>query len=376
MNYQLQPTQLSTADVGMGFGWQPNAYNKYIGNSQFTLDALSAGIQCMSSGVNDRIEWDNLRCDSLISADTVYSYAEEISFKPLEQISPNYSTLVDTMDPTSLWPASMDKPGTPHQQAQMQAPVQSSSTLRTHRNSSGSGPMTIAQRRNMAGAPRSSSTSSSTPSSVIVYARSTPIQASTPTSMDSVSAISAAPVESEKTRRARYAANQRHSKTQQAREDCQQSESSGVANTGAAERKQCHRKKNNVAAAKCRSRRRKQVQTIQEKEAQLGEKNVQLKTMFQELRGELNGLRSMALDHQQCNCLVAQYNHSQAKRVVREYSSSCLGHECEGLRHLPEQRGFQVQWLPAVAQRYLGNAMHDFAEHEVHDFLNESFWKS
>jgi hypothetical protein len=56
MNYQLQPTQLSTADVGMGFGWQPNAYNKYIGNSQFTLDALNAGSQCMSSGVHDSIE--------------------------------------------------------------------------------------------------------------------------------------------------------------------------------------------------------------------------------------------------------------------------------------------------------------------------------
>jgi hypothetical protein len=247
------------------------------------------------------------------------------------------------MDPTRLWLASMDKPGTPNQQSQMQEPVQSCSTLRIHRNSSGSGPMTIAQRRNIAGAPRSSSTSSSTPSSVIVYAQSTPIQASTPTSMDSVSAISAAPVESEKTRRARYAANQQHSKVQQAREDCQQSESAGVANTGAAERKRRHRKKNKVAAAKCRSRQRKQIQTIQEKEARLGEKNVQLKNMFQELREELNRLRSIALDHQQCNCLVAQYNHSRAKRVAREYRSSCMGHECEGLRHLPEQRGFQAQ---------------------------------
>jgi hypothetical protein len=247
------------------------------------------------------------------------------------------------MDPTSLWPASMDKPGTPHQQAQMQAPVQPCSTLRMHRISPSSSPMTIAQRRNVAGALRSSSTSSSTPSSVIGYERPLSAQASTPTSMNSDSAISAAHVESEKTRRARYAANQRHSKARQAREDSQQSESAGVPNTGAAERKQRHREKNKVAAAKCRSRQRKQVRTIQGKEARLGEKNEQLKTMIQGLRGELYRLRSMALDHQQCNCSVAQYNHSQAKRIVKEYRSSCLGHGSGGLCHLPEQRGFQAQ---------------------------------
>jgi hypothetical protein len=260
-----------------------------------------------------------------MSANTVYSYAEEISFKTLEQSSPNYGTLVDTMDPTSLWPASMDKLGTPHQQAQMQALVQPCSTLRMYRISPSSSPMTIAQRRNVAGALRSSSTSSSTPSSVIGYERPLSAQASTPTSMNGDLTLSAAPVESEKTCRARYAANQRHSKAQQARGDCQQSESAGVANTGAAERKQRYR------------------ETIQGKEARLGEKNVQLKIMLQELRGELNGLRSMALDHQQCNCSVAHYNRSQAKRVIREYRSSCLGHGFGGLCHSPEQRGFQAQ---------------------------------
>jgi hypothetical protein len=44
MNYQLQPTNLSTGDVGMGFGWQPNAYNKFIGNSQYTLAYSSDAI--------------------------------------------------------------------------------------------------------------------------------------------------------------------------------------------------------------------------------------------------------------------------------------------------------------------------------------------
>ena len=109
-----------------------------------------------------------------------------------------------------------------------------------------------------------------------------------------------------------------------------------MSNTRAAERRQRHREKNKVAAAKCRSRQRKQVQTIQEKGVRLGEKNVQFKTMIQELRGELNGLRSMALDHQHCNCSVARYNHDQAERVVAEYRSSCLGQGFGGLQQVPE----------------------------------------
>jgi hypothetical protein len=130
------------------------------------------------------------------------------------------------------------------------------------------------------------------------YARPQSVQASTPASSIGDSAVSVSPIESDKTRRARYAANQRHSKAKQARKDSQQGESTDVADTRAAERKQRHREKNKVAAAKCRSRQRKQVQTIQDKGSRLEEKNLQLKTMIQELRGELNSLRSMALDHQ------------------------------------------------------------------------------
>jgi hypothetical protein len=154
--------------------------------------------------------------------------------------------------------------------------------------------------------------------------------------------VSSSPIESEKTRRARYAANQRHSKAKQARKDSQQSDGTGAADARAAEKKQRHREKNKVAAAKCRSRQRKQVQTIQEKGTRLEEKNLQLKTMIQELRGELNSLRSMALDHQECNCPVARYNHDQAERVVAEYRSACLGHGFAGLRRSPEERAFPV----------------------------------
>jgi hypothetical protein len=166
-------------------------------------------------------------------------------------------------------------------------------------------------------------------------------QASTPTGMRNDSAVATQVGESEKTRRARYAANQRHHKAQQARKDSHRYESMSEADSRTVEKKQRHREKNKVAAAKCRSRQRKQVQTIQERSLRLGEKNSGLKTMVQELRGELNDLRLIALDHQQCNCHVAKYNHSQAERIVAEYRSSGLKHDFGGFASPLDQHGIQ-----------------------------------
>jgi hypothetical protein len=152
-------------------------------------------------------------------------------------------------------------------------------------------------------------------------------RASTPGSMIGKFAVSVSPGESEKTRRARYAANQRHSKAQKVRKDSCKNESNSEADACAVERKQRHREKNKIAAAKCRSRQRKQVQTIQEKGSRLGQENAELKTMEQELRRELNSLRAMALDHQQCDCHVARYNHNQAERIAAGYRSFCFGQD-------------------------------------------------
>jgi hypothetical protein len=159
-----------------------------------------------------------------------------------------------------------------------------------------------------------------------------------PASITSGSTLAISPSESEKTRRARYAANQRHSKAQKARKDSHHAGTISGADTLDQEHKKRHREKNKAAAAKCRSRQRKQVQTIQEKGSRLGEKNAELKVMIQELRGELNGLRSMALDHQQCSCHVARYNLTQADRVVAEYRLSCFGQQFGGFEQLPQQQ--------------------------------------
>lgn len=155
--------------------------------------------------------------------------------------------------------------------------------------------------------------------------RSSSLISSTPVSNASETAVTSSPEESDKTRRARYAANQRHSKAQKARKDSHHADDSkDGAQDLAQKRKERHREKNKIAAAKCRSRQRKQVQTIQDKGSRLAEKNAELKAMIQELRGELNGLRSIALEHQECNCHVTRYNQSQAERVVAEYRSSCV----------------------------------------------------
>jgi hypothetical protein len=289
------------------------------------------------------------------------SFANEIS--PLTKFEPSpsdYGSLGDTMDPTTLWPASMDNPNMNDQLPPMhlqqppmrcqQSPIHSNQLpmpsaippydpLPAHRTPfSSMSPFPLAPKvKPSTTAPRKSPTTLPTPTS---QGQTSPGQASTPSS----STPSTSPTESDKTRRARYAANQRHSKAQKARHDSAQNETPTETDTRAAERKQRHREKNKVAAAKCRSRQRKQVQTIQEKGARLGEKNAELKAMIQELRRELNELRSLALEHQTCNCNVARYNQGQAERVVAEYRESCLGHSFGGFGGMPEMRSFaQVQ---------------------------------
>lgn len=162
--------------------------------------------------------------------------------------------------------------------------------------------------------------------------QSLPIEISSPPSTpSSVSAdwpVSVRPGESDKARHVRQAANQLHSKASQAGEDSLQN--GNKATHCVDEQKQWYREKNKVAAAKCRLRQRKQVQTLQGKENRLGEKNAKLKTMIRELRGELNALRSLALDHQACDFRLAQYNSKQAEKVIAEYSSSRLDPDLGG----------------------------------------------
>jgi hypothetical protein len=49
MECQLRPTDVPTIEYGMDFGWHPDVYSKLIGNGEFTSNATSAGMQCMTS---------------------------------------------------------------------------------------------------------------------------------------------------------------------------------------------------------------------------------------------------------------------------------------------------------------------------------------
>jgi len=134
------------------------------------------------------------------------------------------------------------------------------------------------------------------------------------------------PTESETSHRARYAANQRHSKTRNNNNNNSKRAGSGEASKTADEKKKVLREKNKVAAAKCRQRQRRQAETIRSKGARLSEDNAQLKSYVQELRQELNALRAYALGHGECDARLAAYNHAQADRVLAEYySSACSG---------------------------------------------------
>lgn len=127
----------------------------------------------------------------------------------------------------------------------------------------------------------------------------------------------------------RHAANQHHCKTRKTRRDSSRipNSTSSPSEVGpvAISKLQHRREKNKGAAAKYRSRQRKQVQSMQEKAELLGEANAKLKAIVNDLKGGLIGLRAVALGHQGCGCRVQIYNYGQA-RVVSEQTISDSRH--------------------------------------------------
>lgn len=127
--------------------------------------------------------------------------------------------------------------------------------------------------------------------------------------------------------RARHAANQRHKRSKTNRKDSHQSDNEGSPKTEDSKanlKQQKLREKNKVAAAKCRSRQRKQVHNIESKCNHLSAANGELKRQIRDLSDELSGLRSLALNHQTCECSIAMYNYQQAQKVVAGLQASSL----------------------------------------------------
>jgi len=122
----------------------------------------------------------------------------------------------------------------------------------------------------------------------------------------------------DKSERARNAANQRHAKTKRMRKD---SEGSDLVDRDeeygeGGDKKEKYREKNRLAAAKCRAKKKENIEDIEVKHRKLSAMNSSLKKQVQDLRGELTGLRTHALNHQDCNCQISRYNINQAKKVA------------------------------------------------------------
>lgn len=145
----------------------------------------------------------------------------------------------------------------------------------------------------------------------------------------------------EKLYRAWTAASRRHSKANLVRRDSQGNfdaiEASSASFQAGHSKKQRLREKNRRAATRCRPRQKKEVQNIKSKCDHLTAANKELKRQACNLSFELNGLRASALEHQSCDCLVASYNHNQARRVVANlYALDRMDNEVLQRQHVPQ----------------------------------------
>lgn len=164
------------------------------------------------------------------------SFADTVAVLPYFRPNPYEHEIVQgTMYPTVPWSASMSSSGIPawHPPAQM----------RSHPYGQSSAQQISVANNSFRMDPHSKT------------ADYQPFGTTAGTTSDVV--LSSEPGENEATRRARYAANQRHSKSQQRRRDNHQNEGVREADDRVAESKRRRREKNKLAAAKHRLRQRK-----------------------------------------------------------------------------------------------------------------------
>lgn len=124
-------------------------------------------------------------------------------------------------------------------------------------------------------------------------------------------------VRSEKSERARNAANQRHAKKKMMmradRYGSSPIDSDGEGDNGG--KKANYREKNRLAAAKCRAKKDNTHDT-EVNHRKLSATNSALRKEAQDLRGELTNSRTHALNHQDCSRLISRYNSNQAKKAA------------------------------------------------------------
>lgn len=80
------------------------------------------------------------------------------------------------------------------------------------------------------------------------------------------------------------------------------------------------REKNKIAAAKCRAKKRDNMEHIESSHRTLSAENSFLRRQAQELRATVSELRTLALDHQSCSCGVHQFNLFEARKIAQGFS--------------------------------------------------------
>lgn len=83
------------------------------------------------------------------------------------------------------------------------------------------------------------------------------------------------------------------------------------------------REKNKIAAAKCRAKKRDNMEVIESSHRTLSAENSLLRRQEQQLRATVAELRTLALDHQNCSCGVHQYNMLEARKLAHGLSGLC-----------------------------------------------------
>lgn len=134
----------------------------------------------------------------------------------------------------------------------------------------------------------------------------------------------------DRSERARNAANQRHAKAKKARQDRADSQDD-VAQGSDSEgsiggKREKYREKNRLAAAKCRAKKKTNVETLEDHHRELSATNSFLRRQERQLRDELSMVRTLALQHgpsaQGCRCAnLHAYNQRKANEIAYGYPS-------------------------------------------------------
>jgi hypothetical protein len=121
-------------------------------------------------------------------------------------------------------------------------------------------------------------------------------------------------LEKDRSRRPRYAADQRYSRSHNLRQDSFHDDGDVEVSTGAG-KDWLHHDKNKLASGKYRLRQRREIRTAQENLRCLEKANAELNAQIHGLQGEIDELQAFAPDHQQCDCRIMQCDRDHAETV-------------------------------------------------------------